>query len=185
MREQLARNLRVDEEILWQGKPVRAHFIFAGLVFIPVGLAFLSLCSISIFWLNDLEIGLGASSPFTIFGALLILFGLVLAAAPPIAQFMRYGNTEYIITDQRLITQTGSFGLKTRFIDLDKIQEVYVIVGLIDKFFGTGSIIASTAGGALMAAPGRPALTALKEPYEVEKTLEEAMERARKRQSTG
>jgi len=44
-------------------------------------------------------------------------------------------NTEYMITNQRIITQTGAIGLDTRYLDLDKIQEVYVEVGFIDKTF--------------------------------------------------
>jgi len=177
---QVADNLRADEVILWQGKPVKAPFVLAGLVFIPIGLLFFGM---SIYWLFSLESFHMLSSPFTLFILFFILFGIAFMASPPILQLMRYRNTEYIITDQRLITQTGAFGLKTRFVDLDRIQEVYVHVGLIDRNFGTGSIIVSTAGGVLMAA--HPTLLSLKEPYGVEKTLEEAMKRARRRQSPG
>jgi len=177
---QVAINLRADEVILWQGKPVKAPFLLAGLVFIPIGSIFIGL---GIYWLYSLTsshiTNSVLSTPFQFF----ILFGIAFMAGPPIIQSMRYRNTEYIITDQRLITQTGAFGLKTRFVDLDRIQEVYVHVGLIDRNFGTGSIIVSTAGGVLMAA--HPALLSLKEPYGVEKTLEEAMKRARRRQSPG
>ena len=100
----------------------------------------------------------------------------------PILGLMRYQNTEYMITDQRIITQTGAIGLDTRFVDFDKIQEVYVKVGFIDKMFGTGTVLAVTAGYVYVGTGGpfmRPSLAALKEPYEVQKLLQEAIEKAR------
>lgn len=110
---------------------------------------------------------------------LFVIVTLVLLSSP-LWQLMRYRNTEYMITNQRLITQTGAVGLDTRFVDLSKIQEVYVNIGLIDKVFGTGSVIAVTAGFVLVGTrtPGvlvRPSLAALREPYEVQKILQEAI----------
>ena len=79
-----------------------------------------------------------------------------------------------MITDQRLITQTGVIGLDTRFIDLDKIQEVHVNVGFIDKIFGTGTLIVVTAGFVFRGLT-YPAIAALGEPYAVQKLLHESM----------
>jgi uncharacterized membrane protein YdbT with pleckstrin-like domain len=95
---------------------------------------------------------------------------------------MRYGNTEYMITDQRIITQTGAIGRDTRFVDLERIQEVYVKVGLIDKKFGTGTVLAVTAGWVPIDTGGpstRPSLSSLREPYEVQRILQEAVKNAR------
>ena len=105
---------------------------------------------------------------------------ILAAAGSPMWQLMRYRNTEYMITNQRLITQTGAVGLDTRFVDLDKVQEVYVKVGLMDKMFGTGSVIVVTAGFVPVAPTRqgvlvRPSLEALREPYEVQKILQEAI----------
>ena len=96
-----------------------------------------------------------------------------------------------MITDKRIITQTGAIGVDTRFVDLDKIQEVYVQIGFIDRLFGTGTLYAMTAGFSGFAPAGRygyggmhylrPSLAALKEPYEVQKLLQEAMEKSRKK----
>ena len=72
-------------------------------------------------------------------------------------------------------------------IDLEKIQEVYVQVGVIDRLFGTGTVYAMTAGFSGFAPRGsygyrgfgvnRPSFAALKEPYEVQKLLQEAIEK--------
>ena len=97
-----------------------------------------------------------------------------------------------MITDKRIITQTGAIGLDTRFVDFDKVQEVYVKIGVIDKLFGTGSVYAMTAGFSGFGPRGgygygyggfagsRPSLSALKEPYKVHKLLQEAIEKSKK-----
>jgi hypothetical protein len=87
-------------------------------------------------FLHLLDVGAtsaGAPGFFTLFGLPFILIELGLTVGPSIWQLMRYRNTEYMITDQRVITQTGAIGLDTRFFEFDKIQEVYVQVGFISK----------------------------------------------------
>jgi len=89
-----------------------------------------------------------------------------------------------VITNQRIIAQTGAIGIDTRFVELNKIQEVYVTVGWLDKLYGTGSIVAVTAGFVPVGAPSpynpllRPALKAVSHPYEVQKLLQEAIRKA-------
>jgi len=104
--------------------------------------------------------------------------------SPILFELLRYRNTEYMITDQRIITQTGVIGLDTRFVDLSKIQEVYVTIGWMDKIYGTGSIIAVTAGFVPVGTSGlgghliRPAFKAVYQPYEVQKMLQDAIKKA-------
>jgi len=179
---QLNKHLRTDEKVLWSGKPVKTPFIIPSLATIPFGLFFLGFSILWMWGATSAEAG-----PFALFGLLFVLIGLGLTVGPSIWQLMRYQNTEYMITDQRVITQTGAIGLDTRFVDLDKIQEVYVQVGFIDKMFGTGTVLVTTAGLVYMDTPRggapmsmRPSLAALKEPYEVHKLLQEAVEKARR-----
>ncbi len=120
------------------------------------------------------------------------MIAIAIVLGPSLWQLMRYRNTEYMITDKRILTQTGAIGLATRFVDFDKIQEVYVKIGVFDRLFGTGSLYAMTAGSPLLGASMtpyqygfggmyglRPSLAALKEPYEVQKLLQEAVERSK------
>jgi len=72
-----------------------------------------------------------------------IVFGLALILVAMIPQLVRYGNIEYIITNQRFVVQTGFMVRDTRFLDLDKIMDVYVHVGVIDRTCGTGTVCAS------------------------------------------
>ena len=134
----------------------------------------------------------GAPDEFSLFGSLFVLIGIGIAFGPFLFQLLRYRNTEYMITDKRIITQTGAIGLDTRFVDFEKVQEVYVQIGVIDKLFGTGSLYAMTAGFSGFVPRGgygygyggfagnRPSLAALKEPYEVQKLLQEAIEKSKK-----
>ncbi|MFW6117633.1 MAG: PH domain-containing protein [Thermoproteota archaeon] len=168
------KRLRADEKVLWRGKPVMLPFIVPTLATIPVGLIFLGF---AVIWMRGAT-SVGAPRFFPLFGLPFVLIGLGVTVGPSIWQLMRYRNTEYVITDQRLITQTGAIGLDTRFVDLDKIQEVYVKIGVIDKLFGTGSIQVLTAGEVYVGRgrPSiRPSISALKEPYEVQNILQEAI----------
>lgn len=82
------------------------------------------------------------------------------------------------------MAQTGAIWIDTRFVELNKIQEVYVAVGWLDKLYGTGSIVAVTAGFVPVGASSpyipllRPALKAVSHPYEVQKLLQEAIRKA-------
>jgi hypothetical protein len=79
--------------------------------------------------------------------------------------------------------------LDTRFVDFEKVKEVYVQISAIDRPFGTGSVYIITAGFSGFSPRGgygysyggyagcHPSLSALKEPYEVQKLLQAAIER--------
>ena len=181
---ELAKHLRVEEKVLWSDKPVKAAFVLPALGFIPFALFFLSIF---------LLITLGSGEPLIGFPSLFIV-GLVmgLILVPPIWQLLRCRNTDYLITDQRVIIQSGAVGKDTRFVDLSKIQEAHVKVGFIDKRFGTGSILILTAGQVATGNIGgdtvswefgplprvTPGISVIREPYEVQQLLQEAMKKA-------
>jgi uncharacterized membrane protein YdbT with pleckstrin-like domain len=180
--------LNADEKVLWSGKPVRKAFILPGLVSIPFGLIFLAF---PFFWMWTAA-SAGASSFVSLFVLPFFFVGFGIVFGPFLLQLFRYRNTEYMITDKRIITQTGAIGLDTRFVDFEKVQEVYVQIGVLDRLLGTGSVYAMTAGFSGFVPRGgfgygyggfagnRPSLAALKEPYEVQKLLQEAIEKSKK-----
>jgi uncharacterized membrane protein YdbT with pleckstrin-like domain len=124
-----------------------------------------------------------------------LIVGLILI--PPIWQLLRRRKTEYLITDQRVIIQSGAIGKDTRFIDLDKIQETQVKVGFIDRRFGTGSILILTAGQVAMGNIGgdtvswefgplpkvTPGISVIREPYDVQKLLQEVIDKVQTTQT--
>ncbi|MEM3823694.1 MAG: PH domain-containing protein [Candidatus Bathyarchaeia archaeon] len=184
---QLSKHLQLDEKVLWSGKPAFIPFIFSGLIVIPV-IGIVWLVFATFFVLSALSMN-APMFPFVLFSLFIILMGLGIIVGPLFVEFLRYRNTEYMITDQRIIAQTGAIGIDTRFVELNKIQEVYVIVSWLDKIYGTGSIVAVTAGYVPVGVPSpynplvRPALKAISHPYEVQKLLQEAIRRASSSQS--
>jgi len=178
--EELPKNilsiLRGDEQLLWWGRPVFKSFIlhlgsmwgffFAGSLLIAGIMAASSI-------LPPMPIGMlyGFSAVLTIQATI----GLLMFIGPIIRNVIAYNNTFYLITNRRILIQTGAIGIDTRIIEFDKIQEIYVTMDFIDKIFGTGSIKISTAAGwpehAYM-----PTLTALRNPHKVHNILQSAME---------
>ncbi|MEM2106006.1 MAG: PH domain-containing protein [Candidatus Bathyarchaeia archaeon] len=177
----LSRHLQPDEKVLWSGRPVLMPFLLSGLVVVPV-MAVMWMIFTVLFIMFVLSSG-DMLFPLLFFSSF-FLIGLFVIMIPLFIEYLRYGNTEYMITDQRIITQTGAIGIDTRFVELNKIQEVYVTVGWLDKIYGTGSIIAVTAGYVPVGAPSpynpiaRPAFKAIRNPYEVQKLLQEAIRKA-------
>jgi membrane protein YdbS with pleckstrin-like domain len=187
------RLLNENEKIIWSGKPVKKAFVLPALGSVPFGLFFLGF---SIFFLLGVS-STGAPGLFTIFPLLFVAIAIGLTFGPSLWQLLRYRNTEYVITDRRIITQTGAVGLDTRFVEFEKIQEVFVKIGVFDRLFGTGSVYIMTAGSSnFNPSTGpytygfggmygfRPNLAALKDPYDVERLLQEAVERKRTNKSS-
>jgi uncharacterized membrane protein YdbT with pleckstrin-like domain len=179
--------LRSNEKILWQGNPVLKPFVFAT-NFYPLVFGLLFIIFVSVFFIFPV-VSEGAPLEFTLFLVPIYLIGFGLSFGMPIWSLLTYKNTEYIISDQRIITQTGAVGIDLRIVDLEKIQEVNVRIGFVDRLFKTGSIYAETAGqifsGFQQRGPGwggsfvsRPSLASIKEPYEVKKILQEAIHQA-------
>jgi len=178
---QLSKHLRANEKVLWSGKPVMMPFILTGgvLVGFMFGIFFMVLSASAFSYTFTFP-----RVPLPIVALFLFFFLIVffVAFGPIIYNLLRYSNTEYMITNQRMVTQTGAIGLDTRFVDLEKIQEVYVRIDIIDKIFGTGSLHASTAAGWVGYGTRysfRPTLDSLKDPYNVQRILQEAIEKAR------
>jgi uncharacterized membrane protein YdbT with pleckstrin-like domain len=178
--------LDANEAAVWSGKPVKKAFVLPGLLSIPIGLIFLGF---AIFWMWGVS-STGAPFFVSLFGLPFVLIAFGVTFGSSLWQLLRYRNTKYMITNKRIITQTGAIGLDTRFVDFEKVQEVYVQIGVMDRLFGTGSVYAMTAGFSGFVPRGgygyggfagnRPNLAALKEPYEVQKLLQEAIEKSKR-----
>jgi membrane protein YdbS with pleckstrin-like domain len=178
---ELEKHLGVEERVLWSGKPVKAPFVLPALGFIFFGLFFLGFFLL-MFWFSGESLTV---YPFPFIVAL----ALGLPFVPVGWQLLRCRNTEYGITNRRVIIQSGAIGKDIRFVDLDKIQEAYVKVGFVDRLFRTGSILILTAGQAAMGNIGgdivswgfgplpkiTPGISVIREPNAVNSVLQEAI----------
>jgi membrane protein YdbS with pleckstrin-like domain len=186
----LTKHLRPNERVLWMGKPVKKAFVLPALGFVPFALFFLMIFLL-IFYVEDSENFVGPHLLIPI----ALASGLILI--PLTWQILRVRNTEYMITDQRVIIQSGAIGKDTRIFELGKIQEVSIKVGFIDRRFGTGSILILTAGQVAVGNIGgdtvnwqfgplpkiTPSISVIREPYKVQKLLQGAIDEAQTTQT--
>jgi uncharacterized membrane protein YdbT with pleckstrin-like domain len=181
-----AGHLEKGERLIWSGRPIKSAFLFHGIATSMFGVVWTSFM-VFIFWMINSFGGdffsIMADVPDIVMWMILLFFvvGIGMMFGPIIMAVLRYRNTLYTITDMRLIVQSGAIGMDTRFIDLDKIQEVYVRIGIADKFFGTGSLFVVSSGFMFMGIHTLryPGLRGLKEPYMVQEMLQEAIRNRR------
>jgi Bacterial PH domain len=126
------------EKILWQGKPV----------FVPFMLHAIPILGLGMFW-GAFYLGLdsaasgNAAPPPTPY---LIIF-LIMRSFPVWGSFLYviylvqvYGNTLYGYTNRRMLMRSGLFATSFKSIDYDRIQELDVTVGLLDRLFDVGTV---------------------------------------------
>ncbi len=102
------------EKVLWEGKPVRRVYLVGQLL----GLLILSMVLLNVF--------------FIFFGWVVLIIGFIWI-------WYSYEVTHYVVTNRRVIFQSGIIGRDFRFVDFDKITNASVDVGLMDKLLGNGS----------------------------------------------
>ena len=133
-----------DEKILWNGRGDLMSTIMHTIGFIAL---FAAIGSLLYFVLGNLESGTctigGRRRPVEECNAMAqnisyIFFGI--AALIPILTFFGFKATEYTISDKRFILKSGMIGADIRSVYYDQIRSVYVVVGLVGKIFGTGTI---------------------------------------------
>ena len=126
--DELNKILNKDEEIIWKGKPkFLPYFIVHIILMIIFILLFLFMFS------TDSKI----SSALSFFTPFAIIFLILLIV--PIWQLLSYKYLYYAITNKRILVQKGLIGRDFEMIDFDKITDISVDVGLIDKLFGKSS----------------------------------------------
>ncbi len=148
--QNLAEMLDNNEKIVWQGKPdkkvyIASYFVpfmfvfgFLSMFFLPFGMTFLALPlglasgteGGSAMWFEFASSFLCVLIPFVaVFGS--VLFSMLV----PI---FAYRHVEYIITSKRVLISGGMIGRDIKMVDFDKLQNIEVNVGLIDKLMASG-----------------------------------------------
>ncbi len=131
-------SLMNGEQILWEGKPKKSAFIAT---------KSLTLMPIAIIWLF---FDLGFIIPFSASGSMsffiipffaLHLMPVWIWLGNVFTARRRYNNTNYYVTNRRIITQYGSFAVNETTIYYKDIRNARINIGLIDKAFGVGDIV--------------------------------------------
>lgn len=130
--------LSSGEHILWSGKPRKTPFILAHtLTMMPIAIIWI--------WFDFTAI----SSIFSAGNIQWFLVGFFILHLMPVWIWLgsiisaprRWKNTNYYVTNRRIIIQGGFFGVNEKSLFFKDIRSVQKRVGPCDKFFGTGTIV--------------------------------------------
>jgi len=124
-----------------------------------------------------------------LFGVLIfaLIIGIIVILILTFLRILAYNYVGFVITNIRVIFQSGIIGRDYQSIDLDKIQDINVNVGLLDTIFKTGSIFVKTAGVNVVSGKNGSTVTAagsliygIENPYDIFKILKEKLDKFRK-----
>lgn len=162
--KELDKVLDAKEKIQWENRPKFLPFVLgAGALYVIIS---------SIIILPLLFLGYGAGS-----AGLYLFLILAFVIGAPVYHILVYPFVHYAITNKRVIIQKGLIGRDFDMVDFDKITDLQVNVGVVDKLFGqgSGSILVATAGRIIQTKKGKVqapyTLRNIPNPYEVFKTL--------------
>lgn len=130
--------LAADEHILWSGKPKKNAFVAAhSLTLMPIAVIWFCL---------DFQVIPDIFSASGIQWFLVGFFALHLAPvwlwlASVITAPKRWRNTNYYVTNRRIIIQGGFLAVNEKSLFFKEIRSVQSKVGIFDKLSGTGSIL--------------------------------------------
>ena len=161
-----------DETIYWTGQPKFIPFLAKGIPFLIIGLLW---GAFDLFFLMNM-MSIGVAQPFIWIFMLLHLFPFYGSILNMFRLALVHHNTFYAITSKRLMLRTGFFGIDFKAVDYDKIQNLEVNVGPLEKLFNVGTIRAFTGEYAHTKNGTRPLFNefiAIEEPYEVFKQIKQ------------
>ena len=183
-----------DERVLYESQPNILPFIIGPLlgflVFLILGIAYLVLV-----WVYP-----DPGSTYSTYSciAILIVF-LVISLLSIVISYLRWQHTHYALTDRRAITTAGILGKAIVDCPYDKIQNVTMVQGFLERLLGYGTIVFATAGvgGGGMAGTawrggygwgqagmalgmGNVMFVSVNEPIALRKFIEETMEQVQK-----
>ncbi|MGB1309039.1 MAG: PH domain-containing protein [Oceanihabitans sp.] len=147
MNPEIKHILEPQEKILWHGKPdIKSLLFFAILcstfVLFIAAILFFNLDSDTLkCTINGIKkTGTACSKTFYIICTVLVFVAFTI----PLVMYLYYKVTHYVITNKRILINSGFIGADIRSIYYDQIKSAFVNVGLIGKLFGTGTILIDT-----------------------------------------
>jgi len=175
-------HLAADETVLWRAKPDRSLFLRRNRVISGLGLGFLG---IAFFWMAVSILFAGAVTPFVV--SIAILWGIpslvvagLLIIGPLVLSAREWVNTEYVLTDRRLLLQRGILRPQVGVIDLRRLPPVEV-----QRQDGVGNLVLLSGlaleilgqGGRQRYQPAALVLWNIAEPEQVAALIQEAAQR--------
>ncbi len=141
--------LTAGESVIWSGKPKKGAFIINRiLTMAPFAIIWLCVDGGIIYsFLNDGFAGVGSMGIFMLGFFALHLMPVWIWLGNILSAKKVWDNTEYAMTNKRIIIQSGFVGMDYQSIFYNDINNVHLRVGLTDKMLGVGDIYLDTAQG--------------------------------------
>jgi uncharacterized membrane protein YdbT with pleckstrin-like domain len=98
--------------------------------------------------------------------SLVFLFVMIVSA---LVQRLRYMNTEFALTDRRILVKVGWLSHRSSEVLLTKIESINVVQGLDGRLFGYGSIVVTGTGGS------REVIQNIDKPFDFYRPLQEQL----------
>jgi membrane protein YdbS with pleckstrin-like domain len=108
---------------------------------------------------------LGINLPFNIMIRQLFLAGLLVILVIFVCRIFIYINTEYGLTNKRLLLKKGVIRISVVEIPTDRIESIYCVQGLLGRIFRYGTLYISGIGGKM------PSFYMVARPYNLRKKL--------------
>ena len=142
-RSQLESIVGGNEQVLWRGKPNKTCFILESIFnpLLPFAIIWLLFDSFFIFVASQSD---GGALVFIVPFMLLHLMPVWIYIGGVLLTFLKYKNTEYLITDKSIYTSGGSVFYTETSISYSKISDIQMRRGLFDKKLGVGDVLINT-----------------------------------------
>lgn len=166
--------LMENEKVLWRGKPLKSAFVINSIM---------PLAPFAIFWLlidTIIITNSVMSGAFEEMGLFMVVFFAIhlfpvwLWISNCLTSFRRWKNTEYIVTDKRILLRSGFIGVDYQNIYYKDIKDVSLKVGIVDNLLNVGDIYIHGTGAIVnnRAVKGNTIMYDIKNPYETFKTIQ-------------
>ena len=167
--------LMPNESVLWQGVPKKsAYIINASLKMLPIALIWLFFDGF--FIINILAGGFsGGMNLFLIPFFLIHLFPVWIWLGSTLTASTRWKNTQYAVTDKRILIRNGLIGYDYKSIYYTEISNVNLRVGMIDKMLGVGDIYLSLQGYTSKGQPLMSSIVDIENPEKAFKIIQQAV----------
>ena len=171
---ELSSMLMPNETVLWQGIPKRSAYILnASIKMLPIAIIWLLFDGF--FIINLLGAGFHGMNIIMIPFFLIHLFPVWIWLFSTITASKRWKNTQYAVTDKRILIRNGLIGYDYKSIYYTEISNVNLRVGMIDKMLGVGDIYLSLEGFTSKGHPIMSSIVDIEQPEIAFKIIQKAV----------
>ncbi len=123
-----------DEEILWTDKPKFIPYSITGLA---AGVGILIFLAFYYAMTSNVKNNDGSTGSFS---AWFVAIPIIIFVWGFAQKLFSYSNTNYGMTNKRVMMRTGFIGTNFKSIDYDKISDIEVTVNAVERAFNVGTI---------------------------------------------